>query len=60
MPSPLAMPSASFGDTFTIIETMRSRIAWVWTRLSSKRNAPMMCFCSTSLWLSKNKRAWVK
>ena len=51
---PSATASASSASTFSRPETMRSRIAGVCTRDSSKRNALMMCAFSTGVWLFQN------
>ena len=59
MPRPAATASASSGATFIRPETMRSRIAGVCTRDSSKRNALTMCCFSTSVWLFQNSVACV-
>ena len=40
-------------------EIIRSRIAGVCTRDSSKRKALTMCCCSTSVWLFQNSNACV-
>ena len=60
MPRPSATPCASSAETLASIETTRSRIASTPTLVSSNRNAPTMWFFSVSVWLSKNRRAWVK
>ena len=59
MPSPVATAFASSGATFIKPDTIRSRTAGVWTRDNSKRNAPMMCCFSTSVWLFQNSVACV-
>ena len=60
MPRPSATLAANFGETVTSIDTARSRIAGTVTLLSSRRNAAMMCACSTGVWLSKKGMAWLK
>ena len=59
MPSPAATAFASSGATFIRPDTMRSRMAGVCTRDSSKRKALMMCVFSTSVWLFQNSVACV-
>ena len=51
MPSPSATAFARPMSTCINPDTMRSRIAGTWTLVSSKRNALMMCCCSTGVWL---------
>jgi hypothetical protein len=58
-PSPSATACASSSATFCRPASMRSRIARVWTLLSSKRKAAMICRFSTSLWLFQNSVAWL-
>ena len=59
MPRPDATASDSSGATFIKPDTMRTRMAGVCTRDSSKRNALMMCCFSTSVWLFQNSVACV-
>ena len=56
---PAATPCASSGATFIRPDTIRSRIAGVCTRDSSKRKALTMCAFSTAVWLFQNSVAWV-
>ena len=51
MPSPSATALASGFETLISEATMRSRTAGTVTLLSSKRKPPMMCACSTGVWL---------
>ena len=59
IPKPIATPSASSVATFASIDTTRSRMAAVCTRVSSKRKARMMCSFSTDDWLFQNSVACV-
>ena len=59
MPRPFATRVAIFSSTFASRPTTRSRTALVSTLLSSKMNAETMWFCSGSVWLAKNRRAWL-
>ena len=59
IPSPAATLSASSVETFIRPDTIRSRIAGVCTRDSSKRKALMMCCFSTFVWLFQNNVACV-
>ena len=56
MPSPSATPCASSAETLASIEITRSRIACTPTLVSSKRNAPTMCFFSTCLVASSTSK----
>ena len=59
IPSPVATVVARSAATFIRPETIRSRIAGVWTRENSNRKALMMCCFSTSVWLFQNNVACV-